>query len=42
MGKGVVGDAAVPRDWAQSIGAKYASNGVEALNVAARICLGNK
>ncbi|MGD9824503.1 homocysteine S-methyltransferase family protein [Desulfobacter sp.] len=35
----MVGGAVVTREWAESIGAEYSSDGVEAVNVAARICM---
>jgi 5-methyltetrahydrofolate--homocysteine methyltransferase len=38
----MVGGAVVTRDWAESIGAEYSSDGVEAVNVAARICMDNR
>ncbi|MBP8830047.1 MAG: homocysteine S-methyltransferase family protein [Desulfobacter sp.] len=37
--KVMVGGAVVNREWAESIGAEYCSDGVEAVNVAARICM---
>lgn len=37
--KVMVGGAVVTREWAESIGAEYCSDGVEAVNVAARICM---
>jgi 5-methyltetrahydrofolate--homocysteine methyltransferase len=40
--KVMVGGAVVTREWAESIGAEYSSDGVEAVNVAARICTENK
>jgi len=40
--KVMVGGAVVTRDWAESIGAEYSSDGVEAVNVAARICMDNR
>lgn len=38
----MVGGAVVTREWAESIGAEYSSDGVEAVNVAARICMGKR
>ena len=40
--KVMVGGAVVTRDWAESIGAEYSSDGVDAVNVAARICMDNR
>lgn len=40
--KVMVGGAVVTREWAESIGAEYSSDGVGAVNVAARICMNNR